>query len=433
MSGPKKLLMVANYFPPMASGGIARQLRFLRYLPEFGWTATVLSCRAKGPVPDPEGVRIVRAAAPGPESLYALGRRIRPANARPGATGAPQPGASGAPGSGAPAGRRLVRRAWVNDWFFVPDEYVGWIVPGIIKGRRLLREERYDAILSSYPRGSTHLIAAALAAGSGLPWLADYRDPWPTHQFRRPPTALHRRAHFWLEGWALRHAGAATASNEPIADDLRRRYPTLAANVHVLPNGFDRAEPVDQISLGEGFWLVHTGRVYSRGHKVMRLLDALAALPDDVRMRFVGVDGPQIVARAEALGIAGRVSVEPFVQRPRALGYQRAADALVLITGDAPEALSSKIYEYLVAAKPVFAMTPPHSCAARLLDSTGGGVVADPAAPLADELARFVAGVRSGERRGADPGTLERYDGRRLTGELSALLDALIETPKGAS
>ena len=50
----KKLLFVATYFPPVPSGGNARQLRFLRYLPEFGWEPTVLTFRARGPVPDPE-------------------------------------------------------------------------------------------------------------------------------------------------------------------------------------------------------------------------------------------------------------------------------------------------------------------------------------------------------------------------------------------
>jgi glycosyltransferase involved in cell wall biosynthesis len=432
----KKLLVVANYFPPMASGGIARQLRFLRYLPDTGWEPTVLSCKAKGPVPDPPGVRIVRAAAPGPESAYALARRLRPTRApgdgpggeavKPGPSPGSPPAAAGG-GDGLSAGeQRFGRRAAINTWLFVPDQYMGWIGPGIAKGRRLLADERYDAIFSSYPRGSTHLIAAALARSSGLPWLADYRDPWPTHQFRRYPTPLHRRAHFALERWALAVASMATATNEPIADDLRRRYPRLAGRVEVLPNGFDRAEDVDDIDLGDGFWLVHTGRLYSRGAKAERLLAALADLPDDVKMLFVGVDGPALMTKAAALGIADRVRVEPFVQRPRALGFQRAADALVLITGDAPEALSSKIFEYLVAGKPVFAVTPSYSCAAALLDEVGGGQRAAAGRPLTASLAEFVSAVRAGTLGAADQSLVARYDGRTLTEQLAGYLETIV-------
>ena len=427
MTDTRRLLMVANYFPPMASGGIARQLRFLRYLPEYGWQTTVLSCKATGPVPDPYGVRIVRAAAPGPESAYALARRLAPSRA---GSDRRTPAGPADPAGLAVAQRPFGRRAWVNDWFFVPDQYMGWIPFGVLKGRELLRAERYDAILSSYPRGSTHLIAAALAAGTGLPWLADYRDPWPTHQFRKPPTRLHRMAHFWLEAWALQHAKVITATNEPIAADLRRRYPRLASDVHVLPNGFDRAEDVQPVTLGDGFWLVHTGRLYSRGDKVLELLNALARLSDDVKVCFVGVDGPRIMTHAQAIGVAHRVRVEPFVQRPVALGYQRAADGLLLITGEAPEALSSKIFEYLVAGRPVFALTPSYSCASELLHESGGGVVVDSggAHALAGALADFVGRVRAGELGAADPAVVDRYDGRILTGQLTGYLDEMIAT-----
>ncbi|HJW76370.1 MAG TPA: glycosyltransferase, partial [Thermoleophilia bacterium] len=377
---PRKLLMVANYFPPMASGGNARQLRFIRYLPEFGWEPVVLSARCRGPVPDPPGVRIVRAAAPSPEPLYALGRSLPRLGtearrlSRSGGAGTRDgepPGAG--PGGGDERGQvrwpfHFSRRGLIEDWLFVPDPYVGWIVPGVLRGRRLLREERFDAIFSSYPRGSTQLIASRLAHDSGLPWLVDYRDPWPTHQFRRFPTPLHRWAHFSLERLALRHADEATACNEPIADDLRRRYPALAPRVHVLSNGYDPNDDIAPVELPPtSFWLVHTGRLFSRAQIVRRLLDAMAALPGDVGLLFVGVTTPFLRSYAAELGILDRVRVEPFVPHAVARGYQRAADALLVITGEAPESLSSKIFEYLAAGRPIVAITPPDSAAARLL------------------------------------------------------------------
>ena len=296
--------MVANYFPPLATGGNARQLRFIRYLPEFGWEPVVLSARLTGPVPDPPGVRIVRAAAPRPHGLYAFGGRLlaTASQARRGGRTASSGGGGGDTvdqgqaasrppqaeahtNAGRPP-RRLLRREVINDWLFVPDPYVGWVLPGIMLGRRLLHEERFDAIFSSFPVASTHLIAARLAYESGLPWLADYRDPWPVPQSMRPPTPLHRWAHSSLERLALAQAATATAINEPIADDLRRRYPALAPQVHVVPNGFDPEEEVAPIELPrESFWIVHTGRLYGiRVPHVMRFLEALADLPDDVKV-----------------------------------------------------------------------------------------------------------------------------------------------------
>jgi len=444
----KKLLFVATYFPPVASGGNARQLRFLRYLPDFGWEPTVLTVRARGPVPDPEGVRILRPLTPGPDGAYALARRASAAWRDLRAGGRADGGGAGRDGEGAGSGgegvgsggggaphyspeslvtddKRFSRRQDINRWLFVPDVYVGWIGPAISAGLRLVREEGFEAVVSSYPRASAHLVGAGISAHSGIPWLADYRDPWPTHQFLRYKTPLHERANFALESWALGHAAWATAVNEPIADDLRRRYPRLAGRVAVIPNGYDRAEQPEPIALGDGFWFVHTGRLYSRGRQATDFLDALATLPAHVKVLFLGVEGPRIRAYAESIGIADRVRTEPFVPHTTALGYQRAADALLLITGTARESLSSKIFEYLQCGRPIFAVTPPGTAAAALLDETGGGERAAPDRPRAGPLAAFVERVTAGAVAPADQALVDRFDGRTLTGRLAGYLEGI--------
>ncbi len=355
---PRRLLVVANPYPPMASAGTTRVVRFLRHLPEHGWEPTVLAAKAAGPAAEPPGVRVVRAPVVWPKQL--LG-----------------------------GGKRSTR---VNSWVSVPDPYVSWVGPAVFKGRELLRSERFDTIFSSSPRPSVHLVAATLARMTGLPWLADYRDPWSTYQFRKYPTAAHRAAHARLEAWALHGAAAVTAVNRPIVDDLVARHPWLAGRAHVLPNGFDRAETPDDVSLGAGFWLVHTGRLYGREQQVSAFLTGLAALPPDVKALFVGVDESRVRPEADRLGLGERVRVEPFVPLPRALGYQRAAGGLLLVNGRRPESMSSKVFEYFQAGRPVAAISR---------------AACDGSAPL------------------ADPAALERYELGRLTAELAALLDGL--------
>ena len=88
MSVPMKLLVVANPYPPMASAGTNRVVRFLRHLPDHGWEPTVLTARAAGPAAEPPGVRVVRAPVPWPRAASRrgaaqhareqLGQRARP-------------------------------------------------------------------------------------------------------------------------------------------------------------------------------------------------------------------------------------------------------------------------------------------------------------------------------------------------------------------
>ncbi len=390
MSATRRLLVVANPYPPMVSAGTTRVVRFLRHLPEHGWEATVLTARAQGVAPE-SAVRVVRAPVPVPRQL--LG-----------------------------GGRRSTR---INRWITVPDPYMAWIGPAVREGRRLMQSEPFDVVLSSSPRPSVHLVAASLARLSGVPWLADYRDPWSNYQFRAYPTKAHRRAHRGLEAWALRSAAAVTAVNRPIVDDLVTRHPWLAGHAAVLPNGFDRAEAREDISLGSGFWLVHTGRLYGREQQVGAFLAALATLPSEVKALFVGVDESRVIPEARRHGLESRVRVEPFVPHERSLGYQRAADALLLVNGRRRESMSSKVFEYLEAGRPVFAISPSGSAARALFAEVGGGTCVLPGDDMGGPLASFVESVRLGTAPVADGQALERYDLVRLTAELAALLDRL--------
>ena len=244
--------------------------------------------------------------------------------------------------------------------------------------------------------------------------------------FRTYPTAAHKAAHLRLEAWALGRAAAVTAVNKPIVDDLVARHPWLAGRTHVLPNGFDLGEQADDVALGEGFWIVHTGRLYGREQQVEAFLTALAAQADDVKALFVGVDQSRVRPGADRLGLGARVRVEPLVPHGRALGYQRAADALLLVNGRRPEAMSSKVFEYLQAGRPVFAISPAGSAARGLFTEVGGGTCVLPDEPMGEPLAAFVAAVRDGSAPVAEQAALQRYELRRLTAELAAVLDGLV-------
>lgn len=392
MSGrTRKILVVANPYPPTASAGTTRVVRFLRHLPEHGWEPTVLTTKATGPAAVPPGARAFRAVVPWPKRLLGGGRRST----------------------------RL------NNWLTVPDPYASWIGPAVLKGREILCHEDFDVLFSSSPRPSVHLVAASLSRLYGVPWLADYRDPWSTYQFRKYPTAAHRAAHVRLEAWALRRAAAVTAVNRPIVDDLVARHPWLEGRAHVLPNGYDRAEEPAPVTLGDGFWIVHTGRLYGRERQVSAFLAALAAQPAEVKCLFVGVDESRVRPDADRLGLGDRVRVEPFVPLPVALGYQRAADALLLVNGRRPESMSSKVFEYLQTGQPVFAISPAGSAARALFAEVGGGACVLPDDAMTEPLAAFIDAARAGSAPAVDRAALERYDLSRLTAELAALLDEL--------
>ncbi len=390
----RRVLVVANPYPPVVSAGIMRMQRFLRYLPEYGWRPVVLTIRARGNAPVPPETPVARVRVPLPGLLLRSSRNT----------------------------------ARLKNWLFVPDPYVAWVPGAVLRGRQLMREQRYDAIFSSSPHASGHIAAALLARGSGLPWLADYRDPWLNNEFRRPPSAVHAWANATLERWALSRAAAVTAINQAIIDDVLKRAPHLASRTHVVPNGFDLDEPADSVELGDGLWFVHTGRLYGRASQTEAFLKAFARLPEDAHVLFLGADTRAVGSLALRLGIAARVRVEPFAPHRRSLGVQRAADALVLIAGRQRETTTSKVFEYLACGRPVFVLAPPGSAVAELLAQVGGGQCVDPDGSqddLVEALAAFCARVRAGDLPARDEAAIAGYDVRRLTARLADVLGGL--------
>ena len=95
----------------------------------------------------------------------------------------------------------------------------------------------------------------------------------------------------------------------------------------------------------------------------------------------------------------------------RSLGYQRAADGLLLINGLRPESMSSKVFEYLHAGRPIFAISPHGSAARTLFAETGGAACVALGEPVGPALSAFVEGIRAGaapQRRPSHARTVRR-------------------------
>jgi hypothetical protein len=340
---------------------------------------------------------------------------------------------------------RTKPRWWTK--YIVPDPTaVSWFPQALMHLLRLIHNDRPDLVVTTSGPESTHLLGL-VASVFGIRWVADYRDPWqPWLRDARRPKIL-RLIDGALERSVLRRASIVTAVNEPVAADITRRHGVPAFTIsngfdkHVLAGASDERATLDPTR----FSLVHTG---------LLAIDAddpvLSAAPNrtrDVRafleaLTLLLAQDPELAGRVE-LVVAGSISdreretlargdlsqvvrVLGSLPHSRALGLQQASDGLLLIPGGA-DATSAKIFEYLAARKPIFAVTEHDSAAAQLLRLAGEHTAADPgdreslAAALQTYLTRWTGETSFEPRPEFD---LDAYEYERLGRKLLQLISA---------
>lgn len=423
------VLIVAYYFPPLGGGGTQRTLKFVRYLPEFGWKPHLLTVRDShhlmhddSLLPEvPEELAITRTPAILPARFFRKALRHR----------------AGMPRSGNTRSRRLLAgvKNLVFTCAFIPDEYVGWLPFAARAGKRIVQQNKIDVIYSSGPPNTAHVIAQRLSHHTGLPWAADLRDLWDQYPESYNPWNLRWRAKLDddLEKKVLRQAQHIIVVSDEMRQHLLKKISGLAPeSVHVITNGFDPADFEKTLTTpcSDRFTLVHSGTLFPwRSIQpflfVMQRLGAKMPL----RLKLLGVI-PQADRRAiQDSGLSQHIEVFEYLPYRESLRHLVEADVLLLLVGNLPHAanmLTSKLFDYIGAQRPILALGPPGM--ARTLiehENLGCAFAEDDTEAIAAMLQNWIAQkANGGIAFDARPHT--KYQRRQLTATLAKILAACL-------
>ena len=294
--------------------------------------------------------------------------------------------------------------------------------------------------LSSYPIATAHLIGLALRRLTGLPWVADLRDPMIDEV--HPTGRLKRAAASWVEAQTLRHCTRAVCTTEGAARSYRAKYPELPPErVCVIGNGYDEASFADAAlppprTPGGPLVLLHSGLVYAVERDPRCLFEALGALKQEGR---IGPATFRLVLRASGMearlrrlaaehGVADMVAIEPALPYREALGEMLAADGLlVLQAANCNDQVPAKLYEYLRAGRPVLALTDAAGDTAATLRAAGIDTIGplDDTAGLKAALLRFLELTAAGRAPLAAMETVRRHERGAHAAQLARLFDEI--------
>ncbi len=406
------VLMVAYYFPPLGGAGVQRTLKFVKHLPGFGWQPSLLTAQGRQKyVSDPT----ILADIPAGIVVHRTPALLLPGQLP-----------------------YRLRRA-ITRWLLLVDEQIGWLPFAAPRAKQILRAGCFKVVYTTSVPYTDHLIGLQIKRATGLPWVADFRDPWIDNFASTFPTRFHKNLARRWEAAICHQADRVTVVSEPMRRALLERYEWLSpARVITLTNGYDRDDftgitPAKRPP--EQFTIVYTGTFYQHGRTPETFLRAARNAIDSgliprnhLVIEFVGNIGPGAHQLIETLDLGGVTHTTGYLPHRDSIAQLLSADVLLLVVGSGPGSeavLTGKVFEYLAARKPILALAPP-GAAADLMRQARAGVVVDPedVAAISAQLVTLYHQWQSGSLSiSPDEAVIASYDRRKLTERLATIFD----------
>ena len=385
----KRVLIITYYWPPSGGAGVQRWLKMVKYLPQFGWKPVVFTAKdAEYPIIDeslqkdvPPEAEIIRQPIWEPYDLYkkVIGQKKEEKVYSGFLSEKKKPG--------------FAQRAsvWIRGNLFIPDARCFWIGPSRKFLIDHLKKNPVDAIISTGPPHTTHMIALGvkrrlntLPTGRQVPWIADFRDPWTQIDFydQLHLTQWADARHKKMEKDVLKNADEVVTVSWHWADDLKK---IGGREVTVITNGYDEDDyKTSRPVVDEKFSLTHVGSINAdRNPKMLwvalgELCKMNEAFRNELLIRLVGKNDVSVYDDIERNGLTANLERIDYLPHAQIAPVQQRSKVVLLPINDTPNVMGiipGKIFEYLAAQRPILVIGKEDGDSARIVRESGAGVI----------------------------------------------------------
>ncbi|MBK7029359.1 MAG: glycosyl transferase family 1 [Bacteroidales bacterium] len=381
----KKVLIISYYWPPSGGSGVQRWLKIVKYLNLYGWDPIIYTPEnPEFPEIDnsllaeiPVNTKVIKQPIWEPYHLYKKWVGLKKDDKI---------------GAGFMSEKKKIGftetiAVWLRGNLFIPDARKFWIKPSVKYLRTLLKEENISAIISSGPPHSMHLIAIKISRLSGLPWLADFADPWTSIDFydQLHLTKFADQRHKMLEKRVLNSASKVSVVTKTMAEEFKLIIPR---EYEIITNGFDESDisQLKNITPDLKFSISHIGSlVPSRNPQI--LWDALSKMvkedsgfEENLEIKLVGKIDHSVIDSISKAGLLKYLRKINYLPHDKALIETKKSQLLLLLINQTPNAkgiLTGKLFEYLAVERPILCIGPSDGDIADILKDTQSGKICD--------------------------------------------------------
>jgi glycosyltransferase involved in cell wall biosynthesis len=437
----KKVLMITYDFPPMRTSGVYRPVKFVKYLKNYGWQATVLTVKNPHRVAEDEDLlkevppecKIYRAYSLEPtkledriyQKIYSTPRKKKPQLA---------------------GVKNLVKslflsplNAFVHNWIYIPDTKIGWFPFALAKALKLIERENFDVIYTTSSPHTCQLVGLSIKLLTQKPWVVDLRDNWVVGYGELYRYKLRVKIEEYLLKRILAKADSVITMCEGNAKDLIERFDFKDGfKYHAITNGYDRDDweglgRVFDPSADQKFVLTHVGTLYAKTSgeffsAVSELLEEKKELKEVLQVNLIGYVGDEDLSLIRRLGLEKNVRLLGFQVHPEAIESMLNSNVLLLFLGEirtSQQQFPGKFFEYLLAKKPILTLGKEGEIA-QALHKSGAGLLVHPRDKEKIKKAIYDLFIRNKRKEltiSPDLEYIQRFDYKNLTLRFAQVLD----------
>ena len=428
----KRVLIITYYWPPSGGSGVQRWLKMSKYLPENGWQPVIYTAEdAEYPVEDKSLERdvapdaeVIRRPIVEPYTFYKKflgmkkGEKVKAGFINEGTK---------------KTGWKENLSVWLRGNFFIPDARCWWVRPSVRYLSNYLKEHPVDAIISTGPPHSMHLIARALHKKFNIPWVADFRDPWTDIDFYKDLklTRCADRKHHRLEHQVLTEATRVVTIGWDCAKGLENHG---AKDVAVITNGydFDNSIPSKCQNHTSSFTMSHIGIIgENRNPKMFWQVIGELSQSVDLKIKLIGQVDNSVIESIKRHNIEKYIEIISYIPHNQVIMEQQKSDVLLLFVNNTPNAkgiLTGKIFEYMASGRPILCIGPEDGDSARILNETQTGITVDfnDKEKMKSVILDFMNKHKENQLVTKHSELVEKYSRRNLTKEFVKILNEII-------
>ena len=446
-----RVLMAAYYFPPLAGSGVFRSLRFAKYLPLYGWQPTVISTDRPpngwnfadqsivSETPEnvdviqiPDGISTKRETSLNGERVEKILNFLRGV-------------LRFSPEADRIFSQLSKSREGIMKLLTFPCGALSWSCDAVQYIEKSMDLSRFEVVYTTSGPASAHLIGFYLKQKYGIPWVADYRDPWTFNAYGIPydSSDTGQRLLYELESVLLHYADLNLTIVTDLVQEYERNFGLPAGKMVSITNGYDEANfaGLNVPAQTDRFTINYSGLLYSGHRSIEPILRAIQQLCDekmldrsDIRFRVVGNAVPENMAAAQKHGLVDNLVQTGYLSHRAALQSNLDSNLLLLLIGEGKKLksfYSAKIFEYLRSGRPILAIAPKDGVVDRLLQESGHGrafsasQIPEIKAMILDEYLKWKNHQGGGLLHSP---AIERFEGKHLTEQLADVLCTVTST-----